>query len=106
MPPAGQAAVIWRYLPHMRYSGLLPLYFFWLSAAGAEPLFARGGQVQPTASEERRAQLRSALQERVAPVAKQPSEAWEQSRRLSDQERLDLRKQLRWQRQQDPSQTP
>lgn len=90
----------------MKYFELLALHFFLLSTAGAEPSFARGGTAHPPAPEQRRTELRSALQERRMSVADQPAQSPGPSRRLSEQERADLRHQLRGQRQDDPSRVP
>lgn len=90
----------------MKYFELLALHFFLLSTAGAEPVFARGGPVHLPAPEPRRTELRSVLQERWMPVSAQPTDSPGQPRRLSDQERADLRHQLRQQRQDDPSRMP
>ncbi len=79
----------------MKYFELLALNFFLLSTAGAAPVFARGDPVGPPAPEQRRTELRSTLRDRRVPVSGQPTESPGQTRRLSDQERADLRYQLR-----------
>ncbi len=81
----------------MKHFELLALHFFLLSTAGAEPVLARGDSVGPPAPEQRRTELRSTLRDRRVPVAAQPTESPGQPRRLSDQERADLRHQLRQQ---------
>jgi hypothetical protein len=90
----------------MKYFELLALHFFLLSTAVAEPALARGGPVHPPPPEQRRTELRSVLQERWVPVSEQPAERSGQPRRLSDQDRADLRLQLRRQRQHDFPPTP
>ena len=90
----------------MKYFELFALHFFLLLTAGAGPSFARGGPTHPPAQEHRRTELRSALQERRVPVVVQPSQGTGQSRRLSEQERADLRLQLRQHRPDDPSRAP
>jgi hypothetical protein len=90
----------------MKYFELFALHFFLLSTVGAEPSFARGGPAQPPAQDQRRTELRSALQERRVPVSAQPPQGAGQSRRLSDQERADLRLQLRRQSPDHPSRVP
>ena len=79
----------------MKYFEIFALNFFLLSTVGAQPVFVRtdpGGSPPP---EQRRTELRSTLRDRRLPVSGQPAESPSQTRRLSDQERADLRHQLR-----------
>jgi hypothetical protein len=97
-----QRMAVWRYLRAMKYFELIALQFFLLSIAGAEPFSARGGAADPSATERRHPDLRSALRERRVPLTAQPALSPIQSRRLSDEERANLRHQLRRQSQDDP----
>jgi uncharacterized membrane protein len=79
----------------MKYFEILALNFFLVSTAGATPVFVRGDPGGPTPPEQRRTELRSTLRDRRLPVSGQAPESPDQTRRLSDQERADLRHQLR-----------
>lgn len=79
----------------MKYFEIFALNFFLLSSAGAGPVFVRGDSGGPLPPEQRRTELRSALRDRRLPVSGQPPESPDQTRRLSEQERADLRHQLR-----------
>ena len=85
---------VWRYLLCMKYFEIFALNFFLLSTAGATPVPVRGEPGGPP-PEQRRTELRSSLRDRRLPVSGQSTESSGQTRRLSDQERADLRHQLR-----------
>ena len=84
---------VWRYVPTMKHFQLFLLFF-----VGAVSAVAASAQLAP---EQRRAELRLALKAPRSPELSGPEQSLEKapaSRYLSEQERTDLRQQLRQQR--------
>ena len=93
----------------MKYFQLLVFYFFLISNVVAEPALSRGGPPNLVPPQERRGELRSVLKEgkgSQAQASTHGAESADWPRRLSEQERIDLRNQLRWQRREVAPSTP